>query len=125
MNNETVKTHENVVYVSIQTQTEQGIDVVCNLRTKFAEDGYRCIVVSNYEYSYLYNMEFIPKFVKETEVLAYLNKVFEVDLIILLDCEWKNWKIREDAVCMDNLDRIYKIPAFRVVIYVNYKKKER
>lgn len=98
--NETVKTHEDVVYVLIQTQTEQGIDIVCDLRTKFAEEGYQCIIASNYKFSYLYNMEFIPKFVKEAEAIAYLNNVFEVDLIILLDCEWRDWKIREDDVYM-------------------------
>lgn len=89
---------EQVPCVLIQTTHREGMRLTCELQCQFREMGYQCVAASNWDYAYLYGLEFIPADIPRRQVMAYLEEIFTPDLVILLDREGGSWGLEEDAV---------------------------
>lgn len=82
----------------IQTERQEGVQLACDLQRRFQEMEYQCIAASNWEYAYLYGLEYIPPGAEPEQVKEYLEEVFVPDLVILLDRQGEDWGLGEDEV---------------------------
>ncbi len=60
----------------------EAIDVMCRLRQMFIEEGYQCMGISDYPFSYLYDLEFVPEGVSTQSAARYLNELYQPEVII-------------------------------------------
>ena len=89
---------EGIPYVLIQTERREGVWLACELQRQFREMEYQCVAASNWEYAYLYGLEYIPPGAEPEQVKEYLEEVFVPDLVILLDRQGEDWGLGEDEV---------------------------
>ncbi len=104
----------------IRTGKKEGIRLISRLCKQFREQGYQCVAVSNWEYAYLYGLEYVPPDAHGNSVLSYLKKVYTPDLILFLEQEGKETGIqqllREEEIYRVKEEEFEKKELYREII---------
>ncbi|MCX4315452.1 MAG: hypothetical protein OSJ52_02250 [Lachnospiraceae bacterium] len=94
--------------------------MISRLCKQFREQGYQCVAVSNWEYAYLYGLEYVPPDAHGNSVLSYLKKVYTPDLILFLEQEGKETGIqqllREEEIYRVKEEEFEKKELYREII---------
>jgi len=97
--------------VNIHGCGSRPVDAMCRLRSLFVKEGYQCVCISSYPFSYLYGMEYIPTADSKNAALAYVHHFYDPDLAICY-CGESRCHPEENAdeyyidVCLDD-DNVY------------------
>jgi len=58
------------------------LQILCKLRERFILDGYECIGFSDFQFCYLYGLDYIPDHVSEFKAIQLTNSYYQPDLMI-------------------------------------------
>lgn len=60
----------------------KAIDLMCQLRDMFIEDGYQCRCLCDFPYSYLYGLEFVPPDVSAISAFEHISMAYRPEVLI-------------------------------------------
>lgn len=73
---------ERIPWIDIDGVGLQAVDLMCQLRDLFAQDGYHCRCLSDHPSVYLYDVEFVPGHVPAQRAMAYVQHHFQPDVML-------------------------------------------